>query len=58
LVVQSWSEAPSLIRTLTADAEALEEKRVVCANWWRTYKSALVGRVRDHVLNSITLAGA
>src|SRR5258705_4825272 len=58
LAVQSWSEAPALIRALTADAQALEERRLLCANWWRTYKSALVERVRDHVLHSFEPAGA
>ena len=58
LAVESWSEAPALIRALTDDAEALEERRLVCANWWRTYKPALVARVRDHVVQSFTSAGA
>ncbi len=58
LAVERWSEAPQLIRTMMENSVALEERRLLCANWWRAYKSAIVGRVRDHVLHSFTPGAA
>ena len=58
LAVESWGQAPALIRALTADAEALEKKRLGCANWWKSYKATIVGRVRDHVLDGFKSDGA
>jgi hypothetical protein len=57
LAVESWNETPALIQALMDNPEALEEKRVVCANWWGTYKASLVARVRNHVLERLSPAG-
>jgi hypothetical protein len=56
LAIESWSETPALIQALMDNPEALEEKRVLCANWWRTFKTSIVARVRNHVLDRFSPA--
>ena len=54
LVVDHWSDAPALIKSVAADPVALEVRRIACFDWWRNYKAGLRLRVRDAVLHSFS----
>src|SRR5882672_5246511 len=34
------------------------KRRLACANWWKSYKATIIGRMRDHVLDSLKSDGA
>jgi hypothetical protein len=39
LTVESWDEAPTLVRQLMANPEQLEKRRQACADWWQACKA-------------------
>ena len=58
IAVDSWSDAPRLIRALSTDPRALERRRLECAEWWKTYRASLAPRIRSHALLGFSPLGA
>ena len=48
-ILRVWSEAPGLIRALSASPEALAERQEACAAWWRDTKAYFTRVFAAHV---------
>lgn len=52
LAVESWSQAPELIKQLLANPERLEQLRLDCQQWWLEHKKMMKSQVGEVVTRS------
>ena len=55
LVVNTWDEAPSLMKELIKNPENLEERRKQCQEWWKNYKLSMKESVRKVIVSTFDL---
>ncbi len=53
LAVDSWDQAPELMKQLLTDPVALESKRLECMRWWDEYKKNLKKTFTEIIKNTI-----
>jgi hypothetical protein len=54
LVIDSWEQAPALIKELMANPSTLEQYRITCHQWWLDYKEKIKQELHTAIENTLS----